>query len=213
MKYLARNYYECEKGRRWSECVTTSHITGKSCTGEKIDRTVKSQNTQDGDFCAFSGCLENDHKVKLIKSVPWEEDEKSDEKYNWFRGYNPMDIEKIKKAIKKYKTVYEKSKKKKSDKSDKPVTIIDKNYEELKILINTAELYLLFYAMKSYIFGEQATAESHIKTETPDKPISVKITEWQHEDEMTEDSMYDALFPLSKVDIVRLFPKKITTNP
>ena len=37
----------------------------------------------------------------------------------------------------------------------------------------------------------------------------VEVVEWQYEDTMTQESMYDALFPLSKVDIVRLFPKKI----
>lgn len=39
--------------------------------------------------------------------------------------------------------------------------------------------------------------------------FSVKITEWQNEDTMTEDSMYDVLFSLSKVDGVRMFPKKM----
>jgi hypothetical protein len=41
------------------------------------------------------------------------------------------------------------------------------------------------------------------------KDMKIEITEWQYEDEMTEESMYDALFPLSKVDFVRMFPKKI----
>ena len=44
--------------------------------------------------------------------------------------------------------------------------------------------------------------------------MEIKITEWQFEDEMTEDDMYNALYPLSRVDIVRLFPKKISQiNP
>ena len=37
----------------------------------------------------------------------------------------------------------------------------------------------------------------------------IEIKSWQNEDTMTEKSMYDALFPLSKVDVVRVFPKEI----
>jgi hypothetical protein len=37
----------------------------------------------------------------------------------------------------------------------------------------------------------------------------VVVEEWMYEDEMTDEQMYDALFPLSKVDMVRMFPKKI----
>lgn len=48
--------------------------------------------------------------------------------------------------------------------------------------------------------------------------MEIQITEWQYKDEMTEDSMYDALYPLSKISGkekngvqigVRMFPKKI----
>ena len=39
--------------------------------------------------------------------------------------------------------------------------------------------------------------------------MKIRVVEWMNEDTMTEDDMYNALFPLSKVDIVRLFPKKI----
>ena len=35
------------------------------------------------------------------------------------------------------------------------------------------------------------------------------VEEWINEDELTEETMYDTLFPLSKVDFVRMFPKKI----
>lgn len=42
-----------------------------------------------------------------------------------------------------------------------------------------------------------------------DKGKLIEIVKWQNEDEMTEESMYDALYPLSKVNIVRLFPKEI----
>lgn len=42
-----------------------------------------------------------------------------------------------------------------------------------------------------------------------EKIIKIKITEWEYEDTITEDMMYSALFPLSKVDGVRIFPKKI----
>lgn len=37
----------------------------------------------------------------------------------------------------------------------------------------------------------------------------IKIIKWQYEDELTEKEMYNALFPLSKVDIVRMFPVEI----
>jgi hypothetical protein len=39
--------------------------------------------------------------------------------------------------------------------------------------------------------------------------MKIKITEWINEDELTEDIMYNTLFELSKVDGVRIFPKKI----
>jgi len=42
--------------------------------------------------------------------------------------------------------------------------------------------------------------------------IKIEITEWMYEDEMTEDQMYDALYTLSKVDIVRMFPKVIVVK-
>ena len=38
--------------------------------------------------------------------------------------------------------------------------------------------------------------------------MKYKITEWINEDELTEDKMYDILYPLSIVNFVRLFPKK-----
>jgi len=37
----------------------------------------------------------------------------------------------------------------------------------------------------------------------------IRITKWQHEDEMTEKTMYDALYPLSEVRITRMFPNEI----
>lgn len=42
--------------------------------------------------------------------------------------------------------------------------------------------------------------------------IDIEIVKWQNEDEITSLSMYDALYPLSKVNIVRLFPKEIIVN-
>ena len=42
-----------------------------------------------------------------------------------------------------------------------------------------------------------------------DKPLNIRIVEWVNEDEMTNEQMYDALFPLSRVNIIRIFPKKI----
>ena len=39
--------------------------------------------------------------------------------------------------------------------------------------------------------------------------MEIIIREWINEDEMTEDDMYKALFNLSRVDFVRVFPKVI----
>jgi len=39
--------------------------------------------------------------------------------------------------------------------------------------------------------------------------MNIKITEWMNEDELNDEEMYATLFPLSKVDGVRLFPKVI----
>lgn len=67
-----RYWFECENGRRWSEC---SHSGNKS---------VKPYGPQskDGDTCYFSGCLQ-DHKIKLVKIT-----EKDDESiHGWFRGW------------------------------------------------------------------------------------------------------------------------------
>jgi hypothetical protein len=38
---------------------------------------------------------------------------------------------------------------------------------------------------------------------------NIDIESWIPEDELTEDIMYDILYPLSKVDFIRLFPRKI----
>ena len=39
--------------------------------------------------------------------------------------------------------------------------------------------------------------------------LKIKIVDWMYEDEMVEDRMYNALYPLSKVNFVRIFPKTI----
>ena len=39
--------------------------------------------------------------------------------------------------------------------------------------------------------------------------MNVKVISWVNEDELDCSEMYNALFPLSKVDSVRLFPKEI----
>lgn len=41
--------------------------------------------------------------------------------------------------------------------------------------------------------------------------LCIEIEEWMYEDTMTEEDMYNALFSLSKVSFVRMFPKKIRT--
>jgi len=42
-----------------------------------------------------------------------------------------------------------------------------------------------------------------------DSVKGIEIKEWINEDELTEAIMYDVLFPLSKVNFVRVFPRKI----
>ena len=42
--------------------------------------------------------------------------------------------------------------------------------------------------------------------------MRIRVIEWQYEDELTKESMYDALHSLSRVDGVRLFPKKVETT-
>ena len=39
--------------------------------------------------------------------------------------------------------------------------------------------------------------------------MEIKIKEWINEDEVTEEILYNALFPLSEVRITRMFPKTI----
>lgn len=39
--------------------------------------------------------------------------------------------------------------------------------------------------------------------------MKIEISEWIPEDELTEDILYDTLFSLSKVDFIRMFPRKI----
>ncbi len=39
--------------------------------------------------------------------------------------------------------------------------------------------------------------------------VKIKIVDWMYEDKMTEERMYNTLFPLSKVNFVRIFPNKI----
>ncbi|KKM23962.1 hypothetical protein LCGC14_1609940 [marine sediment metagenome] len=66
MEVLKRHYFECENGARWSECEWDSH---------------ESPYSKDGDWCNVSGCKENDHKIKLVKT----DDNHHKSKYRWFR--------------------------------------------------------------------------------------------------------------------------------
>jgi len=65
--------YECARGRRWSEVVIASYCP-------KRDKSV----TKDGDFCNFSGCLEKDHKIKIVR-------ETEDVPVDWFRAWEPWE--------------------------------------------------------------------------------------------------------------------------
>jgi hypothetical protein len=55
-------------------------------------------------------------------------------------------------------------------------------------------------------------SDSILKEFVRREDIGIEVKEWINEDELTEEIMYDALFPLSKVDIVRMFPKTIVVK-
>lgn len=71
-----RHFYKCDKGNRWSECEreeTKGFFQGKECSA-------------DGSYCGFSGCIDNDHKIKLVKSLDGDSQECADFVHNWFRS-------------------------------------------------------------------------------------------------------------------------------
>lgn len=51
-------------------------------------------------------------------------------------------------------------------------------------------------------------AEEWHKLETKEN-ITIKVKSWINEDELTSENMYNALFPLSVVNITRMFPREI----
>ncbi len=71
LELLKRKYYECEKGNRWTESVW----------GNEHDLTSK-----DGGYCGFSGCKDNDHKIKLVKSFKGNSPEDNKNKHKWFKS-------------------------------------------------------------------------------------------------------------------------------
>ncbi len=73
-----RYCFECEKGMRWSEWEKPSQIQTKT-----------------GNYCRFSGCLENDHKIKLVKVLD-SEDKSID---GWFRGYETWEDSQVYKSL------------------------------------------------------------------------------------------------------------------
>jgi hypothetical protein len=64
--------FECEKGRRWSEVVRASYYPNND----------NLRISKDGDFCCFSGCLENDHGIKAVKDT-------DSPPFDWFRAWEP----------------------------------------------------------------------------------------------------------------------------
>lgn len=68
-----RYWFECDNGRRWSECSWPATKSNKAHGPE----------SKDGDVCNFSGCL-RDHKIKLVKIT-----EIDDEAiHGWFKGWD-----------------------------------------------------------------------------------------------------------------------------
>jgi hypothetical protein len=45
-----------------------------------------------------------------------------------------------------------------------------------------------------------------------DDEMQIEIKSWINEDELNEENMYEILFPLSRVDFVRMFPKEIVVK-
>jgi len=75
MEYT-RHYYECEKGNRWSECEWENEK--EFWKGNAVSK--------DNSFCFFSGCKEEDHKIKLVKSLDGNSEESKEIESEWFRN-------------------------------------------------------------------------------------------------------------------------------
>lgn len=71
-----RHFFECEKGNRWSECEW------KNEEGFWHGNAV----SKDDSFCGFSGCKNDDHKIKLVKTLDGESEECIDFQNGWFRS-------------------------------------------------------------------------------------------------------------------------------
>ncbi len=71
-----RHFFECEKGNRWSECEW------KNEEGYWQGKLI----SKDNSFCGFSGCIENDHKIRLVKSLDGESEECKIFQKDWFRS-------------------------------------------------------------------------------------------------------------------------------
>ena len=70
--------FECEKGMRWSEWEKPSQMRTKT-----------------GDYCRFSGCLENDHKIRPVKVL--ESDDREID--TWFSGYEIWEDSQVYKSL------------------------------------------------------------------------------------------------------------------
>lgn len=70
-----RHFFECDKGNRWSECEW------KDEDGKEANRI-----SPDGSYCGIRGCIDNEHKIKLVKILDGKSNECADFVHNWFRS-------------------------------------------------------------------------------------------------------------------------------
>lgn len=69
-----RYFFECEKGNRWSECEWEDE------KGFWRGKLVSKNNSH----CFFSGCLEYDHKIKLVEVLDGYSEECEEFVRDWF---------------------------------------------------------------------------------------------------------------------------------
>lgn len=73
---MTRHFFECEEGNRWSECEWGNDK--EFWQGKHISK--------DGSYCFFSGCLEHNHKIKLVESLAGHSEECEQFEKDWFHS-------------------------------------------------------------------------------------------------------------------------------
>lgn len=73
---MVRHFFECEKGNKWSECEREDE------KGFWQGKLISKDNSN----CFFSGCLEYDHKIKLVESLDGYSEECEEFQKDWFHS-------------------------------------------------------------------------------------------------------------------------------